>query len=258
MRPLSYFLSRNSQAKIKIRKTTLTWKHVQDWDKSVQPTINKYYKKASHIETEISTGIRIRADVGWSWRKQYAVTKLLSLVDALNEEPHNRKAFLAEGLMVEIATDRENHVPFAPMIVAPRFRCHLQDCVDGKSDGVRGFIWYLTKAPDEYLQEKEINVRPGNVIQGLIYAACETISKYDNNEKDKLLPYDRSILLHADKHGGVSLREAYEKLGLVACKQQSAKISTFRSGNEANEYFVLSQEKADNLANEVNNKELVD
>lgn len=187
------------------------------WAKYVQPLVDLSYQ---HDGAGVSAR-KIRADVGWSWRRNYFVAALQGI--ALSP---------AQAMCLVVKQVGAPEFPIGMLTMVPSLSCNAFGVVRE-----RGFGWYLSDAPAEaYRQVLKIPAIKG-VAAALI--DCSIQATVD-------AAGDATHLLHADPNGGAKLIEFYrDRCFMVQLPSTNGPITpVFRRLDKPEEYFHFDDAQA--------------
>jgi hypothetical protein len=194
---------------------------VRKWHDHVQPLINAKYKPWSRGANER----RVRADVHWNW---WRIRNYAALHNFATRWRGN-KSGKAAACCLKLVGEDAGHAPIGMLTVVPRFNCTVDSVARD-----RGFIWYLSDAPEEHYHRLGIEPASG-VAKALIDTALR--ARLD-------LGLDGATLLCADRRGGSKLRKFYEHgCGMTPVSGRSTKISPLRF-SRSGDYFTMDDAAA--------------
>ena len=186
------YLDKEKKHPIEIEKATLGDR--QQWQNEVMP-----YEKSDTAKN-------------WDWVNVYklspnSVANAYRLGKIFGQEP-------------EFRVMRKDGVPVAMMLQAKSYEADIRK--DNKISLKTNFIWFLQKAPKEYLQKNGIEDNLDiKIIEAMLDAA--NVTAYNKN---------RDILLHADKKGGDKLLTIYSNSGFKRIDDVGLdRISLFREND---------------------------
>lgn len=203
-------------ADVSIEVKAMTWDHVSVWHSVVQPIINANYQHDAVGVDERN----VRADAGWDWTFNYALTLLHNSARIL---PRNVSG-PARALTVTITSAAGVEIPVGLLTVVPSFQCNV-----GNVAGKRAFAWYLADAPKEFYTRLGISAIKG-VARTLVDSAVQ--SGFDVGGAG-------NTLLHADPKGGKKLHDFYLiGCGMTQVHVHNGAISVLRRNNP-NQYYHM-------------------
>lgn len=176
-----------------------------------------------HAVDSAKSQARTRADVKWSWRKNYLLHSTYS--------KWRRKYFKGgESKAVCMVVHKGGRaIPIGMLTLVPDFTCKILDRTKE-----RAFTWYLSDAPREFYSNalglKKIKLIAHALVDYTVQAGIEV-----NQET--------TLVLRSDPDGGDRLREFYTNIGLAPLPDDHPAISTARFWNKDG-YFTLMPEKS--------------
>jgi hypothetical protein len=168
---------RHTTGEVPVRITKINSEHLNFWDSTVQPEVDKDLR---------------RADRGWQWPK--LVKRNATLVSAIGQKP------LALAFGIE-RTQNDEFIPVALLLVVTNYPAlHV---TNKKSV----FIWYMSSAPRKITE----SIVGSNNVPSMVCEFCiDTVITVSINRR-----LDGLIGLHAAPLGGAWLCQRYLKTGLL-------------------------------------------
>lgn len=136
----------------------------------------------------------------------------------------------AQELCVTVEFEGDDF-PIGMLTLVPQYKCNVERW------GLKGYMWYLSSAPDEIYIDKFRDDIVGGVAKTLI--DCAILASYGEDG-------DGSLLLHADPKGGIVLEKYYKKNKFKQLPSSNGRITNFR-WRDRTRYFHLTPGEAANL-----------
>jgi hypothetical protein len=189
------------------------------WHTNVQPLIDTWYgERLPSVDEEPAQPEEKRADVGWNW---WTIAGLAIFHNVATSLPQNRSG-QAFGWCLRLVV-AEHRVPIGMMSAVPSFHCIANGAARD-----RGFVWYLSAAPDELYRKFNIPT-VGGVGTALLDTAIQSRLRVAS---------DAETLLHADPAGGEELHGFYIKCGMTCVEEMTTRVSLLRPA-KASQYFLM-------------------
>jgi len=190
--------------------------------------INVRRKDRTQWQRDVMPFEKTETAKNWNWESTLGeIGKAYSLGKVLGQKP-------------ELVAIKKNDILIAMMLYVRSYSGlittnEMQDTT---------MIWYVQKAPKEYLEMQGINEKEFDIrISKAILDVSLTSSLKDNG----------NVLLHADPKGGDKLLEFYKQEGFTQVSKERARIGTSRIND--GRYFYMNSNKA--LSIVTNNREVI-
>jgi hypothetical protein len=210
----------NMPEAVDIKILPLSWELANRWHTEVQPIINKNYQHwAPGCQERL-----VRADVGWSWPRIKALRLLHDVGHVASLTTFTKE------LCVTVEFEGKDF-PIGMLTLVPKYKCNVERW------GFKGYMWYLSSAPQEVFIDTFRDDIIGGVAKTLI--DCAILASYNEDG-------DGSLLLHADSKGGIVLHKYYIKNKFKQVPEKNGRITNYRWRNRT-QYYHLSAHEAKRL-----------
>ena len=205
--------SQNRPVQVLVRPKPMSERLVSLWHKHVQPLVDANYVYSQQARP----GLRVRADVGWKWRRILTLARIWDAYAPLSESTRS----LSLCLTVELGSSGD--FPIGMLTVVPGFVCSAFG-----QERCRSFAWYLSDAPKEVYT----GLLRRHPLRGVAHALVDC-----SVQAGLEIGGDGMLLLHADPRGGNKLHHFYRvDCGMTQLPAGDSRISPLRF-TPSEEYF---------------------
>lgn len=232
LNPMTSLLNRLSSGERKavpIAVVPMTEALVDQWHYFVQPLINDNYifwKKDADPKV-------VRADKGWNWHDNFAY---MAVHNTLYENGDKRHGEALAMCIVFRSPDGLQEFPIGMLTAIPKLYTNVMN-----HKRARALTWYLSDAPDEVYEE----ILDIPIIQGVAKALldCTIQAALDDHQ-------DGSLVLKADRHGGMKLHDFYTRCGMTRLPKWHPAVTPYFRRFGTRRYYYFSDIEAQAFAHD--------